>query len=551
MNDILHIASKDFRHLYRSVGGCYGLVLFLCGLLTLAARGAGSEDPDPLNPKFYLGGLGLYLILGSVVLVRLIQDDAVIGSTAFWLTRPISRSTLLASKLFFAGLAFVLLPTAIESAVFVLNGLSLRDLLQHLPGMLSGWLLLTLPVLALASLTVDYGRFARLFVATVAGQLLVVSICSHLDEPNPSAGILTIVWAVLTIAVSVVVLAHQFLTRKRVRSLVLGAVGLVAIVAGSRLWLERLGLPQLPSLRGPEFEQVRASMKLTSNQDEVASGDFEIAGIPPGYIARPVKLRRRAVASSESQGPFQYGWAAYFLNRSPQGPAALKPILGDLKLLNPPVIQSHNLIVRRVAGSHLIFIQSAEASPGTNGAAFVNLFSPQGFGMTVESPLDERIRASTGATDMEAVLMISKLQTGATIPARLGAHGQDIEFTQVVVLETRFSSKSVKLHLLVSRPKDPLTFRPRGRRGLWLLRNSKRNEALVGDEIQTGTFGLAGWMTPLAQAFSIERTEVEFWGASNALNLDAGWLDGAELVWIRAIPAGYVARPVDSVRPSS
>jgi len=48
----------------------------------------------------------LHLALLVTTAVQLVQGDRLVGTTAFWLTRPVSRGALLASKL---GLAFALL----------------------------------------------------------------------------------------------------------------------------------------------------------------------------------------------------------------------------------------------------------------------------------------------------------------------------------------------------------------------------------------------------------------------------------------------------------
>ncbi|MBM3801753.1 MAG: hypothetical protein FJW26_05495 [Acidimicrobiia bacterium] len=169
MNRILHIARKDFCHLYPGVAGCYGLILTAAALFTLAARGIAPVYLHPLALEIYSQLLAtLYFIVSSVVLVRLVQADSLVSSTAFWLTRPISRPALLASKLLFAGSLLALAPALIEVATLVGNGLSLRNLTSHLFWILLRWLLLTLPMAALGSLSRSYVKFALLLVAGFA-----------------------------------------------------------------------------------------------------------------------------------------------------------------------------------------------------------------------------------------------------------------------------------------------------------------------------------------------------------------------------------------------
>jgi hypothetical protein len=92
MNRILHIAWKDFRYLSTGIAGCYGLILIAATLFTLAARGIAPSQLHPLALETYLQlCFALYVVVSSVVLVRSIQGDSLVSSTAFWLTRPISR----------------------------------------------------------------------------------------------------------------------------------------------------------------------------------------------------------------------------------------------------------------------------------------------------------------------------------------------------------------------------------------------------------------------------------------------------------------------------
>jgi hypothetical protein len=69
--------------------------------------------PDMSNPKVMIGvltlgglalasvlsaGFGMFILLAPILVIRIVHEDVLMGTTAFWLTRPISRKELLAAK---------------------------------------------------------------------------------------------------------------------------------------------------------------------------------------------------------------------------------------------------------------------------------------------------------------------------------------------------------------------------------------------------------------------------------------------------------------------
>ena len=153
MNQIAHIIRKDLRHL-RS------LLLVWLGLLILQAVLTGGVHPfiddirtmDLLSNFVPLLSLMEFLLL-TVIIAQLIQADSLVGSTAFWLTLPISRGGLLASKSILLVL-FVILPTLlVEVVLHFANGITVFDVFRSIPQILIFPLLLTAIPMLLASLT--------------------------------------------------------------------------------------------------------------------------------------------------------------------------------------------------------------------------------------------------------------------------------------------------------------------------------------------------------------------------------------------------------------
>lgn len=89
MNLILHIVRKDFRHLRLYLAGWLGLLMIAPHVVTLDWR-------------LQLFSIGLIVILKIVLLAlivsSLVHNDSLVGSTSFWLSRPVSARQLLAAK---------------------------------------------------------------------------------------------------------------------------------------------------------------------------------------------------------------------------------------------------------------------------------------------------------------------------------------------------------------------------------------------------------------------------------------------------------------------
>src|ERR1700744_1256178 len=105
MNLTTHLAKTDIRR-SRALLLAWLLLLALQGVLAcLAPPNPGRERVVAMFSQMLpqLEMLLLFLFVPFVVL-----KDPLVGTTGFWLTRPISRSTLLRSKALFIAVALVL-----------------------------------------------------------------------------------------------------------------------------------------------------------------------------------------------------------------------------------------------------------------------------------------------------------------------------------------------------------------------------------------------------------------------------------------------------------
>ena len=134
MSLILHHLKKDIR--------CLRLLLLLWFILLLVNslvmrsgldRLITSDEGTEVLAAAYVLLYVLQQILQIVIVCQLVQADALAGTTAFWLTRPISRKQLLLSKSLFVLLILVLPSLIAEGIVLQINGISVSQTLSVLP----------------------------------------------------------------------------------------------------------------------------------------------------------------------------------------------------------------------------------------------------------------------------------------------------------------------------------------------------------------------------------------------------------------------------------
>ena len=174
LEQALHIFRKDARHLRLEIGGVLLLILILIvsGIQSWEDIQEGGRVDMNDNPMIVLLPLAWALLIA-----RAIQTEALPGDRQFWLTRPYSRTGLVASKLLFAA-AFVHLPLLLAQSIIVAaDGLSL---FSSLGGLLWNqvWLavFIVLPVAAIASLTRNLAQFLPLALVGWGFLALIVAI---------------------------------------------------------------------------------------------------------------------------------------------------------------------------------------------------------------------------------------------------------------------------------------------------------------------------------------------------------------------------------------
>jgi hypothetical protein len=114
----LHILRKDLRHLWPDLL-LYAALLVASSVVTPMTWNETNASNAPLH--LFAGLLKILIpIIWLVLIARLIHDEALVGDTQFWITRPYQWTSLVSAKLLFLGLC-VLLPFAFMQWALILQ----------------------------------------------------------------------------------------------------------------------------------------------------------------------------------------------------------------------------------------------------------------------------------------------------------------------------------------------------------------------------------------------------------------------------------------------
>src|SRR5262249_53148435 len=237
MTQVLHIFRKDVRHFWKEI------LLSWCILVVYGWQAKLSWNPEKMfSPAFYFAQLGaqfipLILVLSWwLLLIRVIQDERLVGDRQFWVTRPYRWLELLVAKALFL-IIFIHLPLFI--AQLVLLKLAGFAALPYLPGLLSMHLrLLTaffLPVSVIATVTSTLVRvilFAFAIVLYIVGSSWLHTVVPESLIPQADAIPGTIQGVIFLLACLAVVLIQY------ARRWTLASRGILVIAAVLTLLIE-------------------------------------------------------------------------------------------------------------------------------------------------------------------------------------------------------------------------------------------------------------------------------------------------------------------------
>ncbi len=239
----IHIFKKDVRFLWPEL-------ILPYAMLAIQTNDAFRDPFERVEIQHEVTTALILMLTVMVVTARLVQHDMLLGTRAFWMTRPIHRLSLLLSKLL--SLACFLTAAFLAAAGVLLTfGLSSEEFSTAVPNILFPYASLLTVSLLLAAVTPNL----PVYLMAWAVLLISLQLTQNLDNlvaGSPKVGDLTqyAVWygAILLLGASLVV--YQYWTRRTQRTRAGVVIAFFIVLFLPNLWpwdLEgRRWLPTLP-----------------------------------------------------------------------------------------------------------------------------------------------------------------------------------------------------------------------------------------------------------------------------------------------------------------
>ncbi|MDE2756629.1 MAG: hypothetical protein OXI92_08790 [Acidobacteriota bacterium] len=542
MNLTLHLVAWDIRCLRSYLGLWLGLLVLQAALIVSYVGLPGHYSPPgasfPSEFREVLLGLLAWLVavlkicLLAVLVARLVHKDPTVGDTAFWLSRPLSRVRLLACKSLFLLLAVILPSLLVEGGLLLICGVTPQDTLRSVPQILFLTLLAVALPAMLAAVTTDLARTSLLGVLVFLGLAALVTLLlawrairrvlvsdSGFDFATSLAGA-----SLVLLATALIVVAHQYLTRRTVGSRVLLFSGVALsswFLASWSLHTMTRGAVPADDAGIPDAARIEAGIErhsLTLDRARVVDtrfgpptggteagsillkGTITLDPLPPGVLATPVQISARLRSRVEASV-----FTSFFSRRrewEPEPSSSLKP----------PIDQGEAALLARLPRDAVWLFRFSESDYERFGGVPLVYSGRVGFlvqrSEVASLPLVEGARLARGS-DHTRILGIGMRRGSLTV--RLS--------------ETR--------HRL--RGDDETEIR-------WLLVNRSRGEFLTGGSLDSTALSSPSLLSGILPMLEARRSTLRLRPPADGVELDAAWIEGAELVRLETSDLGRFSK---------
>jgi hypothetical protein len=548
MRRLAHLLAADLRR-HRVVVAFWLLVVASTAILD-GVRPALAIDPALRGMAAFLGSLlwPAELLLRIVLVGVVVQTHPLVGSDAFWTTRPIPPRSLLASKLVLLGVLTVVAPAFARAALMAAYGVPaalIGKIAVETALSQTFWLVV---LMAAASLTSNLTRLALLCGGALVALAVIIAataaiMFARIDDGPTSAGTAgteeptaMIVFTVLATISAVALLAVQYRDRSRIRSIPVGVAGLFLAVVVSWAW----PWPVLaPKVEVPAWAASESALRLVAPGETVevnedvpmfsqrtawrsAHAQLRLTGVEPGWSADvgvlDATLQLDGGTTLASAAP---GYPVPVPIGDEEHPT--RGVVGRL-LRAQRVVDS---FPPRVASTIVFFLRDAEFS---------------------------RLAPATGSYRGRFHVTLTRHDIEARLPLRSGAthHGGAY---RVVVDDVERTSGSVSILARESDAASIFDRRPAHRFDFY-LRHERSGEAVLGNGLPLGEEFVFGRFLPFGIYGSVQTSGfrargllIRFPPGRGAegvpLSIDDRWVEEAELVVLRATREGSVERTLE------
>ena len=488
------------------------------------------------------------VLVSIVFIVLVVQEHPVIGTTAFWMTRPIPAHTLLAAKVILLCATVVIAPAITEVVLMTAYDVPARQNALVAVQTAMYWTFWLSVVMVFAALTRNMAKFALAIGAVIASTIVAAIAIGAImfdrmgDIPpipmarapyNPTSGVMD---TLLFIAVLTIVLTTFYRTRARGRAILLGAAGFaLAVYVSNALpwsWLA-------PKIETPAWAMESSALQLSISQDDVqlreASQHFGNA--PSQWTIGRAPTRLSGLAPGWSAGAGLRQASLRVLGR--------ELLITDVGINGPNVAvddterMRQNEVIRSVLKVDRLIDFESRQQPQT--------------AVVLVARTSELRQLSGDRGDYEGRFSVSltRHDVQAVLPFRSGAAVQVAAYRFALDRMTRHGYR-ISAVGRESVAGSVLDRQPRSRTHYY-LRNPQTSEAIEGSRRELRTDVTLTRFIPFAvsvdngenmgfRAVAVELNFPTSYGEQNAVVFDDTWFERSELVIVRSTEAGSVER---------
>jgi hypothetical protein len=546
MNLVLHLLRSDIRR-FRIL-----LSLWLLVVAASAVRdGAWPAMAIALEARQTIGLTGgllsLIEVLFSMALIALVvQEHPLVGTNAFWMTRPIPWRALLGTKLILLTAVIVAAPVIAEIVVMIVYDVPASQMAAVAGQSLffrTLWLAL---VMTVAAPTLNLAKFAFAVggVLIATWTLLMTMSAILLDRaaqapPTAAFGVYDPTPETIRSAVFIVVVLGFLLvlygTRARFRAVAIGVAGLVVTFTAGSVWQWPVLAPRTET---PAWAFDPSTLQLSAVPDDV---DVRAGMSDWGYEASPwtvaqARMRLSNLASrwssqvSVRESSIRVEGREALISRVPGPPAS------------PGIDESpnqNNVVMRAVLNVERLVEREQHERPDA------------GVVMVARTADLRQLASDSGVYEGRFLLSLTRHDIAAVLPLRVGAA---VRLGAYQFSLDRIRSRQSRISLLARESDASSVFtREPPRRIDYYIRNPVTSEAVqaawreLGGDIRLGGFlpFVSGIDKSQRSGFRALAGSLEFpssYGGEPRVVFDGTWIERGELVIVRSTEAGAVER---------
>lgn len=412
MNLTWHIVKKDLRALRWPLGLWILLIIAKLGVGVVLLNANGTEGVDWFNKLDGLAKvLAAFEFVSFVLTAAIIQQDLLVGTTAFWMTRPISGGRLLRAKLVCLGLVFIVAPVLVTLPWWLGCNYGAGEIAWAVAETVAAQAIAVLLGLLWSVVTDGFARFLMWTLVTLFATPMLTAIIAYYAsrhggpfQPELVATRFLLVLLLSTGGIFVVV-AHQFLTRNIGRSIAIiaGTVGLIVLTGAFWPWSWNL------------------ESRFYSYLIRQAQGEWPAAAEPPGLA---FKLQSAEFTGRKDRPDRPASLIAGYQVEGLSGKQGLMPVQSEYTLRWPDGTSATG---RSWGRSGLADMMSAQAlSGGMDAGEAASRTETVTFTSAMPASTMAKVRSQASSHALSARFRLMRFESATRVPLEAGTwSGQD------------------------------------------------------------------------------------------------------------------------------